>query len=97
MEYYDKEWHGIRHEWVEGLKGFNFLTSTNNRVERCNQSIKSVIKPNSTINQFFKDLISLINSERIEKKHKELTLMQKVCIVSLRGCVPRCLISSVYS
>ena len=81
MEYYDDEWHDIREQWVEGLKGFNFLTSTNNRVERMNKELKSIITENSTINQFFKDLMSLLSSLSFEKEHKEITMLQKVCII----------------
>ena len=78
MEYFDNKWHTIKDEWVEGLKGFNLRTSTINRVERFNRFIKSVLRPKSAINTFFKDLGIGINSDRLEKNHKELELVQKV-------------------
>lgn len=80
LEYFDSEWHLIRKQWVEGLKAlsFNFLTSTNNRVESLNGKIKKVVKGNSTLKQFFEDIMSLYRSIRIEKDHKALLLTQKV-------------------
>ena len=44
VEYFDSNWHGICHEWVDGLKtaSCNFMNRTNNRVE-INQKLKSVI------------------------------------------------------
>ena len=80
MEYFDNEWHSIREQWVEGLKAmaFNFLTSTNNRVESSNGQIKTVCADQSTVSQFFEDFMSLYTSIRVEKDHKALLVTQKV-------------------
>ena len=41
VEYFDSNWHSIRHEWVDGLKNAscNFMNRTNNRVESINQKL----------------------------------------------------------
>ena len=58
LTYFDSNWHGIKEQWVEGLKlqQRSFLTRTNNRVESINQKLKSVITKFSNIVTFFKDL-----------------------------------------
>ena len=54
VEYFDSNWHAIRHEWVEGLKNAscNFMNRTNNRVESINQKLKSVISRYSRVTVF---------------------------------------------
>ena len=42
--YYNKNWHPIREEWVQGMKHkFSMLNSTNNHVKILNKHLKSVI------------------------------------------------------
>ncbi|XP_014672678.1 PREDICTED: uncharacterized protein LOC106813130 [Priapulus caudatus] len=79
IDYFNKEWHSIRHQWVEGLKteAFNLLTNTNNRVESLNQKLKAVITKNSGISQFFTDLMSALQSMSVEKDHRALKVLQK--------------------
>ena len=38
LEYFQKNWHGIREQWVDGLKNSccNYMNRTNNRVESIN-------------------------------------------------------------
>ena len=45
IDYFDGNWHGIREQWVDGLKNSqcNYLNRTNNRVESINAKLKSVI------------------------------------------------------
>ena len=56
-EYFIKNWHSIRNEWVEGNKKkfSNFLNSTNNRLESINQKLKSVITKHSCLLDFHRD------------------------------------------
>ena len=44
IDYFNSNWHKIRHEWVECYKGMNFTLgeTTNNRLENINGKIKSV-------------------------------------------------------
>ena len=81
-EYFDKNWHGIRHEWVEGLKSkkINFLNSTNNRLKSTNQKLKSVISRYSGITTFFQDLMKCVNSLKNERDHRAANLTFKVPI-----------------
>ena len=50
-EYFNKNWHPLKEQWVEGFKGksTNLLNRTNNRVESINQKLKSVIAKFSNI------------------------------------------------
>ena len=45
IHYFDDNWHGIKEQWVEGLKreSCHYLNSTNNRLESINQKIKSAV------------------------------------------------------
>ena len=43
LDYFEANWHPIRHEWVACFaNNFNFNTRTNNKLESINQKIKSV-------------------------------------------------------
>ena len=44
--YFDRNWHGIRQEWVACHKRGhgNYMTDTNNRLESINQKLKAVVK-----------------------------------------------------
>jgi len=83
MDYFDDNWHTIRHEWVQGLKKqqLNFLTSTNNRLESLNQKIKSVITRYCTLTQFFRDLLGCIATLRSERDHRAVDLVLKRAIL----------------
>ena len=76
--------HGECTEWVEGLKSeaMTLLTSTNNRVESMNQKLKAVIARYSSIVQFFKSLMCVIQSMRIETDHRALLDSQKVSLTT---------------
>ena len=79
VEYFDSNWHSIRHEWVDGLKNAscNFMNCTNNRVESINQKLKFVISRYSGITLFFQDLIKCLNTLRIERDHRALEITMK--------------------
>ncbi|XP_071176325.1 uncharacterized protein [Mytilus edulis] len=80
IRYFDKNWHPIRTEWVEGLKDntTNLMNNTNNRVESTNQKLKGVISKFSNIVAFFDDLMKTVKSLRTERDHRAITIFQKV-------------------
>ena len=57
--YFDRNWHGIRQEWVACHKRGhgNYMTDTNNRLESINQKLKAVVKRYSSMPVFFRDLM----------------------------------------
>ena len=79
VEYFESNWHDIRHEWVDGLKNSccNFMNRTNNRVESINQKLKSVISRYSGITQFFQDLMKCLHTLRVERDHRALEITTK--------------------
>ena len=88
--YFQANWHDIREQWVEGLKKkqFNFLTSTNNRVECINQKLKSVISKYSNIVTFFKDLKTALKMLETERNHRTLSITQKSSVHQLPAGSP---------
>ena len=76
VEYFDKNWHAIRHQWVDGLKNAscNFMNRTNNRVESINQKLKSVITRYSGVTQ---DLMKCLTTLRVERDHRALEITMK--------------------
>lgn len=79
INYFNLNWHGIRDQWVEGLKNnhFNMLNRTNNRLECINQKIKSVVSKNSDLNTFWVDLMHCLNTLNIERDHKAVHVQLK--------------------
>lgn len=79
VEYFDSNWHTIRHQWVDGLKNAscNFMNRTNNRVECINQKLKSVISRYSGMTLFFQDLMKCLHTLRVERDHRALDLTMK--------------------
>ena len=77
--YFDKNWHTIRHQWVDGLKNAfcNFMNRTNNRVESINQKLKSVITRYSGVTQFFQDLMKCLTTLKVERDHRALEITMK--------------------
>ena len=78
LNYFDKNWHGIRNQWVEGLKhdSCHYLNSTNNRSESINQKVKSVSKYSSVIT-FFRELMKCLDSLSLEKDHCAALVFRK--------------------
>ena len=79
IDYFNKNWHAIRAEWVEGVKNnaCNFLNRTNNRLEAINQKIKSVVQKYSSLVKFFHDLLKCLDSLALERDHRAITIFQK--------------------
>ena len=79
IEYFDTNWHGIKEQWVEGLKreSCHYLNSTNNRLECINQKIKSVVSKHSSVLNFFEDLMKCLDSLALERDHRAAMIFKK--------------------
>jgi zinc finger SWIM domain-containing protein 3 len=77
--YFLASWHGLKEEWVEGLKNvnMNFGQSTNNRLESLNGKLKSVCSAYSSLRQFFSDLFLVLATLRNERMHKAVLMQVK--------------------
>eukprot|EP00118_Oscarella_pearsei_P022379 m.257443 g.257443 ORF g.257443 m.257443 type:complete len:148 (+) comp40409_c0_seq24:702-1145(+) len=84
IDYFEKNWHPIRQQWVEGFKNSfsNFMTNTNNRLEAINQKLKAVICRYSAIPKFFADLMTCIKSSMLEREHRALNVTLKKSAVN---------------
>ncbi|KAI5754201.1 hypothetical protein M8J77_006720 [Diaphorina citri] len=78
-EYFNKNWHSIKEEWVVGLMKQEYTLNivTTNHLECLNQKIKEVVTRNSPIIQFFKDLVTLLDSIYDEAKVKSIQMYTK--------------------
>ena len=79
IEYFDKNWHCIHEQWVDGLKksNCNFMNRTNNRLESMNQKFKMVITRYSGMTDFFRDLMKCLVSLNMERDHRAIELTSK--------------------
>ena len=79
IEYFDKNWHCIHEQWVDGLKksNCNFMNRTNNRLESINQKLKMVITRYSGMTDFFRDLMKCLVSLNMERDHRAIELTSK--------------------
>lgn len=70
LEYFEQNWHNIRHQWVSGLQqkqGRTCGNRTNNRLESTNQKIMQVVKRHCKLEEMFDDLLKLVTSLRTER------------------------------
>ncbi|CAK9292467.1 unnamed protein product [Gordionus sp. m RMFG-2023] len=72
--YFDTNWHGIREEFCLAWrnKSVNFDNFTNNRIEGTNRALKRIIKRNSSLHIFYKNLNEYLNC--LEDKNKDIIL-----------------------
>lgn len=85
LNYFFKNWHDLRNEWVRGLtaKSGNFFNSTNNRLESLNAKLKSIISTYSTLNEFIEKIFMFLNIKRMQFKNQLSKMMLKVpCNIS---------------
>ena len=77
--YFDANWHDIRNEWVDGLKGESFTLGerTNNRLESMNAKIKSVCSAHADLSTFFDEFLSFLATMRNERDHNTLMTIAK--------------------
>lgn len=89
-DYFNTNWHPIREQWVDGLKNENvtFQNRTNNRIESINQKLKSVITKYSSLPQFFSQLLVAVDSLRVERDHRALSVFQKVRVTPFKPDSP---------
>ena len=87
VQYFDKNWHGIRAQWVDGLKNeaCNFMNRTNNRLESTNQKIKSVVGKYSSLVVFFRELTKCLDSLALERDHRAILVFQKAPVQCYAG------------
>ena len=73
--YYDRNWHPIRQEWVDGLKEtMNLCTRTNNRIESFFKHLKSYITSRGSIEELLEGYMSVLSvNERNERLLKHLS------------------------
>ena len=71
IEYFDKNWHSIRNEWVLYAKGgaFSLGETTNNRLESINGKIKSVCSKFATFLRYFNEFFVILAVLREERSH----------------------------
>ncbi|XP_050055993.1 uncharacterized protein LOC126549742 isoform X4 [Aphis gossypii] len=86
FEYFLKNWHQIRHEWVTGLTfhNGNMLNNTNNRLESFNGKLKSVIPVFTNIDDFVDKLFILLKCLRLERDRNAVNMVQKLPLVKTR-------------
>jgi len=86
FEYFLKNWHQIRHEWVTGLTfhSGNMLNNTNNRLESLNGKLKSVIPVFSNIDDFVDKLFILFKCLRLEHDRNAVKMVQKLPLVKIQ-------------
>ncbi len=79
IQYYDINWHPIRHQWVECFKGANFTVGerTNNRLESINAKVKSVCSKYSSLSVFFEQFFAVLSCLRNERDHSTLMALAK--------------------
>ena len=79
IDYYDTNWHPIRHQWVECFKGANFTVGehTNNRLESINAKVKSVCSKYASLTTFFDQFFAVLACLRNERDHSPLMALAK--------------------
>ena len=93
LDYFEANWHPIRHEWVACLaNSFNFNTQTNNRLESINQKtigwnllIKKsrVCSTFSDLEIFFKEFQTVVACLQIKRDNKALECVSKISVFSI--------------
>ena len=79
IDYYDTNWHPIRHQWVECFKGANFTVGerTNNRLESINAKVKSVCSKYASLTTFFDQFFAVLACLRNERDRSTLMALAK--------------------
>ena len=77
--YYDRNWHPIRQEWVDGLKQImNLCTRTNNRIESFFKHLKSYITTRGSIEELIEGYMSVLSILRNERSYRLLKHLSTV-------------------
>ena len=85
IQYYDTNWHPIRHQWVEAFKRHTFTLNirTNNHLESINSKVKSVCSKYVSLSAFFDQFLSLLKCLRNERDHSTLMALAKKSVSTL--------------
>ena len=84
LDYFEANWHPIRHEWVACLaNSFNFNTQTNNRLKSINQKIKRVCSALSDLEIFCKEFQTVVACLQIKRDNKALECVSKISVFSI--------------
>lgn len=75
ITYYKKNWHHIRHKWVNCFT--NSVILANNRIETLNSKLKSVISTQTTFLEFIDKLFIVLNVKEIELRKKYTNMLLK--------------------
>lgn len=83
VNYYNANWHAIKHEWVECFKStcVNFGERTNNRLESINSKVKSVCSKFASLSRFFDEFFSVLSVLRNERDHSTVMAMVKKPVI----------------
>lgn len=78
--YFNENWHNIKEEWTSfGRNQYaHYLSSTNNRSERLNRTIKDIGNRNSNLLVFFENLSTTVATLSSEKDIKAIRSQMKV-------------------
>ena len=82
ITYYEKNWHAIRYDWVEGLKSQKLAIKnrTSNRLWGINQKIKTACKKNVPLLLCFEELLVILNSFKLEKRQRANEIFTKLSV-----------------
>lgn len=79
IDYFDKNLHSIRTEWVPALQtAVSFGNRTNNRLESINSKVMQVVQRHSRLPDLFENLDRLLMSLRAERDAKAAKVQLKV-------------------
>ena len=83
INYYNANWHEIRHEWVECFKSVCFTLGerTNNRLESINSKVKSVCSKFVSLQRFFDHFFAVLSVLRNERDHNTIMAIVKKPII----------------
>jgi len=72
IDYYDTNWHGCKEMWVPCFKNSvaNVGMSGTQRIESLHQKVKQVVKSNSDIISFYKNLLVFLTAHQSESEHR---------------------------
>lgn len=84
IDYFHKNWHDTRSQWVEGLKheSESYLTSTITRVESLSQKLRALVGTFSDSASFVRDLLKAVDSLRTECDYRAVHMFQKAPLVA---------------
>ena len=83
INYYNANWHDIKHEWVECFKSacVTLGERTNNRLESINSKVKSVCSKFASLQRFFDHFFAILSVLRNERDHNTLMALVKKPVI----------------